>query len=91
MLLLEIQRRREKDFGIDASSSASSASASWTDKGQENEYECDSLCTESESIEDVKHSEECCYESESVASQVTANELAEQDEESQRETGYDML
>lgn len=51
LFLLEVQSRRERDFGRSASNGSS-----WTDRGEENGYECDSLCTESEISGDLKHS-----------------------------------
>lgn len=91
LLLLEIQRRRRRDFGQNASSSAaSSASGSWTDREQENDYECDSLCSESESAREMNHSDGWFCDSESDINQETDKELIVHDEESQEnntETG----
>lgn len=50
---MEVQRRRERDFGQRYHSAASTASCSWS----ENEYECDSLCTEGGNIEELKPSD----------------------------------
>lgn len=90
LLLLEIRKR---DFGQNASScAASSASGSWTDREQENDYECDSLCTESESS-GMKQSDGWFDDSESDINQETEEGLVVYDEESQdknTETGYDV-
>ena len=53
-----MQRRRERDFG-------QNSSASCFEREQEYDYECDSLCTESESNGELRHSDRLSYDSES--------------------------
>lgn len=72
LFLLEVQRRRERDFGGNTSN-VSGACCSWTEGEQENDYECDSLCAESETGE-LKHSEEFSCGSESGADEGTEKE-----------------
>lgn len=58
LLLFEVKRRRERDFGQDAGNSLC-ASCSWTEREQD--YECDSLCTESELSAEVLLSDKASY------------------------------
>ena len=53
LFLLEVERRRERDFGR-SDSVASSGSQSWAEKERIDDFECDSLCTESDCNEEVK-------------------------------------
>lgn len=66
LLLMEVRRRRERDFGQDASNSLC-ASCSWTER--EEDYECDSLCTESELSAEVLLTNKASYTSEAEVKQ----------------------
>ena len=74
LLLLEVKRRRERDFGQYASNSLC-ASCSWTEREQD--YECDSLCTESELSTEMLPADKASYTSEAEVKQEEVNMHAE--------------